>query len=195
MLTLSAKTLPRSFAALAALATLGACSTPLPPTITAAEFGTEQVAMGTYSSNSPTLIGEMPTTGTVNYTGRISSADYVGTGVSGIISMDVDFDASGMTGTISEVNYVENGQPDQTLGGTLALSGSVSGSGMSGTGSGQLSGVESGFTGRTNVNLTLDGQFRDDAGTADLITGTVDGTGRGDFDFDVDNGRFYASTD
>ncbi|MGH1331898.1 MAG: hypothetical protein ACRBBK_13520 [Paracoccaceae bacterium] len=38
----------------------------------------------------------------------------------------------------------------------------------------------------------LDGQFRDSAGTADLITGTVNGSGSGDFDFDVTDGSFYA---
>ncbi|MFT6451256.1 MAG: hypothetical protein ACJA06_000737 [Halocynthiibacter sp.] len=189
------KALLQSAAALAALGTLAGCATPLPPTITSTEFAAEKIDMVTQSAKPATLSINMPgpTAGTVNYQGRIAAADGANTGVSGALSMDIDFATSGMTGTISEVNYVENGLPDQTLGGTVSLKGSVSGSALSGSGSGTLTGVKSGFKGRSEVNLSLSGQFRDDRSVADLITGTANGSGRGDFDFDIDGGSFYAN--
>lgn len=196
MKTTLSKSLPRSFATFAALTILGACSTPLAPTITAAEFISEQTDMTTQAAKAASSLAQMPgvSAGTVTYTGRIGDADGSNTGVSGALSMDIDFATSGMTGSVSDLNYVDEGTPDQRLGGTVALTGSVSGTGLSGTGSGTLTAVESGFTGRSNVNLTLSGQFRNDASTADLITGSVSGSGSGDFDFNINSGSFYANS-
>ncbi|MGC8201609.1 hypothetical protein ACP2AV_02780 [Aliiroseovarius sp. PTFE2010] len=179
------------FACMAALAA-SAC-TPIPPSITAAEFASETDEMVRAADLSATALMDMPTSGVTTYAGTIAALGG-SESLMGSLTMDVDFATSDVTGSVTELNYVKNGTPDQTLGGSLTLTGEVSGTDLSANARGTLSGVQSGLRAKMNADIDLAGTFRNDTGTADLIYGTVDGEARGRFvDLDFNDGEFYAT--
>ena len=137
----------------------------------------------------------MPTTGAASYTGRVG-ADLTG-GSDGSVLADVSltatFSSGDVTGEIYNINvFDDSGAPDQKLKGKVPLSGNVLTNKMTASGSGKLTGVDSGFTGDSTASVILNGQFRTNTAPADTVTGTITGSGTGDFDFVLANGKFYA---
>lgn len=179
---------------------LAGCAKPIPPTFTATDVIDAQTTYNTLAALPPTAPAFMPTAGTGTYTGLIGG-DFTGPDVGGSflgdLTLDVDFAASSITGEAANINVIDNlGDPDQTLGGTLDVTGTVVSNFITADASGRLTGVADiegtnfSVTGKVDVELVLGGTFRTDTVAADTITGGVTGTGTGDFVFGVTNGEF-----
>lgn len=163
------------------------CAAPLPPSIDANDVVAAGVENARVAGLTDTVT--MPTTGSANYSGTIggifaSGADLDG-GFQGSIGMDVDFANSSLTGSVTELNLVSTaGAPSQLLTGTLDMTGSFTSAGaLTATASGDVGGVVSGFSGTSNLSVDLVGQFKDDTGTADAVSGTISGS-------DLSSGQF-----
>jgi hypothetical protein len=80
------------------------------------------------------------------------------------------------------------------MGGELDLSGNANDGIINASADGLLTRVDANKTDYANTTLLLDGSVRNDRFVGDAIAGTVTGSGRGSFDFDLDgNGTFYGS--
>ena len=100
--------------------------------------------------------------------------------------------AGTVSGDVTNINtFDDTGQPDQRLAGSLDINGTYTGTGMTATADGTLTGVDSGFEGDSVVLLTLNGVYRDNSGNL-VVTGDATGGGSGDFDVTLINGGFYA---
>lgn len=175
-----------------ALVLVAACASPKAPTLTRQD---KDDADARYEVlNALPATAAMPTMGTANYTGKFGgslSGDSDGE-LLGDISMEADFASSVLSGSVTNLNtYNDAGEPDQLLSGGLNVNGNFVGNAVTASATGTLTGVDSGFSGDTNVDIAMNGTFRDNTGTADVITGTAIGCGTGDFDICLDGG-FYA---
>lgn len=176
----------------AALLALTAC-TPIPPTITAEQFTAETAELDRTAALPVTALIDMPTSGLTTYSGTIAAIG-ASDSLMGTLTMDVDFASSGITGAVQDLNYVKDGTPDQTLGGSLALTGAVSGNGMTANATGTLTAVDYGLKTKMNADIDLTGSFRNDTGIADVIAGDVTGSASGRFvNVDFDGGDFYVT--
>ncbi|MGH1331897.1 MAG: hypothetical protein ACRBBK_13515 [Paracoccaceae bacterium] len=182
----------RSLALFSGLLGLAACSTPSAPSLSLAQFQTAKSDMQRAVTVGPSALNEIPSSGSVQYVGKLASSANVNNGMMGDLTMNVNFSSSNVNGSVRNLNYISEGVPAQTFGGALSLNGQVNGRFVNAYASGEISGVASGLTGYSDVDLALVGRFRNDQGTADLIAGTMTGTGRGDFDFDITQGTFFA---
>lgn len=181
--------------ALGALIVSG-CATAEPPTITAQEALNEELAFAATEALSATDPGAMPTSGTASYTGTAQGTFTPDSAVDGFIAdfaMTADFGGNTIDGTVSNMNSIENGNPDQLVGGTLDIDGSISGNAVSGMASGVITAVEDGFRGSADANFAFDGTFRNDTGVADAVSGTVTGRADGDFSVVIQEGTFYGT--
>jgi len=179
---------------------LAACAKPIPSTFTAADVITAQNTFNTLAALPATAPALIPTAGSATYAGLIGG-DFTGPDIGGSflgdLSLDVNFASSGITGEASNLNVIDNlGVPNQTLGGTLAVDGTVVSNFITATADGSLSGVSAiegtnfNVTGNVDVSLVLGGTIRTETVAADTITGGVTGTGTGDFAFGITNGDF-----
>ncbi|MFT6607690.1 MAG: hypothetical protein ACJA2X_002906 [Halocynthiibacter sp.] len=185
----------RSLVLFSGLLGLAACSTPSAPSLSLSQFQTAKSDMQRAPTVEATALNDMPSSGSVQYIGKLASSANVNNGMMGDLTMNVNFGSSNVSGNVKNLNYISEGTPSQTFGGTLSLNGQVNGRFVNANASGEISAVASGLTGHSNINLALVGRFRNDNSTADLISGTMTGTGRGDFDFDITQGTFFAAAD
>ena len=180
---------------MAALGLLAACAEPIPPTLDETDVIASKVRYLELDALPETAGADMPTTGTADYRGRLW-ADLEGDtdgSVLADLNLSATFDSGSISGRVHNINaFDEDGTPDQKLGGSIPLSGGIFGNDMTATGTGTLSGVDSGFEGDTRATVILGGTFRSNGGPADTITGDVSGYGRGDIDFTITDGEFYA---
>jgi len=182
---------------------LAACVKPIPPTFSATDVITSQTTYTTLAALPATSIAAMPIAGTGTYTGRIAGdltgGDVGGGSFLGDLTLAVDFASAGITGSAQNINIIDEfGVPNQTLGGTLGVTGAVAGNNMTAGASGSLSavavipGTSIGVSGSVDMSLLLGGAFRTNIVAADTITGGVTGIGTGDIAFGVTNGTFNA---
>ncbi|WP_238368188.1 hypothetical protein [Mesobacterium pallidum] len=188
-------TIIKSTISIGALGLLSACAEPIPPTFDETDVIASKVRYLALDGLPETATADMPTTGTADYKGRLS-ADIDGD-TDGSVLADLDlsatFDTGAISGRVHNINaFDSDGTPDQKLDGSIRLNGSVFGNDMSATGTGTLTGVDSGFEGDTRATVNLNGTFRSNTAAADTITGDVSGFGRGDIDFTITDGEFYA---
>ena len=189
----------RSLFILTTLTTLAACASPIPPSRSAADLTAAQAEFDRINA----LDTDIPApAGTASFAGEIGSALSIDGDPSGAflgeLNLMVDFDdtATGISGSISNITLYDDGDPDQDLGGSLAVAGGYDGA-LSATATGTLSAVGSdgGFSlkGEADVVLSMTGSLVDDAGT-DTLVGTFSGGGDGDFDIGVtSDAAFYAN--
>jgi len=180
-----------------AAGSLAACASPTPPTFTAADVASSQTTYDTFTALPSTSLASMPTAGVATFSGLIggdfTAASDADGGFIGDLDFTVDFASAQIAGTANNLNFVDDaGVPDQTLGGALTVSGTVTGNAMTATATGRLTGVYKGFSGSSNFNLGLAGVFHTKTTAADTVAGTVTGVGRGDYYAAVTNGEFYA---
>jgi len=171
---------------------LGACATPLPPTFTPTDVLTSNLTYSTTAALPATSIVSMPNASIGRFTGTLQG-DVSATGTMiGNLAMDVNFASGQINGTASQVNIIDSAKPrfDQTLRGTLNVTGVVIANGMTAAATGKLSGSYYGFSGSANFNLGLAGTFRTQNIAADTITGTASGTATGDVSVLMTNGTF-----
>ncbi|MFT4701692.1 MAG: hypothetical protein ACI9ND_003330 [Yoonia sp.] len=158
----------------------------------------------------PTPSADIPT-GAATYEGHIRS-DAIVNGeddfsVAGLLDLRVDMSASAarvgsgdVSGSISDINLFDdndNGYEDQKLDGDLDISGTVREGRLGATATGVLGAVLSDtlFEQTSTWSLDLDGDFVDDAESADVITGRISGgtTGGSTDEYDIlltGSGRF-----
>lgn len=180
--------------AISASMALGACASPKPPTMTAQDLTDSQSTFTTLNGLGATPTADMPS-GSATFNGKFGgevTGDSDGS-ILGDLTLNTNFDTSAVTGSVTNINaFDDNGDPDQLLSGSLDVNGNISGNGMTATAQGTLTGVDSGFAGDTNANVTMNGTFRNNTATADTVTGTAVGCASGDFDICMNNGQFYA---
>lgn len=178
-----------------ALSSLSACEA-VPPSISTADIATFNSETARTAALPVTSVAALPV-GTVTYFGEFASnADVEGIGdaMFGDLEMSVDFASQRIGGTLSNINLIEGGQPQQRMGGELDLSGIANDGIINASADGLLTRVDANKTDYANTTLLLDGSVRNDRFVGDAIAGTVTGSGRGSFDFDLDgNGTFYGS--
>ena len=174
---------------------LAGCASPTPPTITAADAEAAEAEA--------TRVSALPITSAINLpTGSATFEGKMGGGISGDIdgsilgdmSMSIQFDDNTISGSVSNINYIdEDGDPDQLLGGSLTIAGAETSGALSGTMKGTLSGVpdEAPIRGEASVNLSFDGNVVTDDSEGDSVYGTVTGSGDCDFEIYMDSGLFY----
>ncbi|PUB11490.1 hypothetical protein [Yoonia sediminilitoris] len=179
----------------AALALLGACATPNPPTVTSravdrAFDGALEIA------NLPIAqVDDLPT-GTVTYDGQIG-ADVEGDQLGSVLAdmtMIVGFASNDIKGDVTNINLIDqNGDPDQRFDGTLLISGIESNGNLDAGASGLISGVDgSGRAVESDLNLDLEGTVRNGMRDGDSVYGSVTGEARGDLDLTFD-GVFFGN--
>lgn len=179
------------------LATFGlaACEA-TPPTINAADIGAFNTETARFNALPVTSVADLPS-GTVTYTGEFASnADVEGPGdaILGDMTMTVAFATQGIDGTLNNINLIEDGQPQQLMGGELDIDGSVVNGVIDASASGTLTRVDANKTDYASTTLLLDGSVRNDQFVGDAVAGTVTGSGNGSFDFTLDGtGTFYGT--
>ena len=198
----------RVLACLAALPVLAACTyNPNPPTLTQEDVAAAADTQGFLESRPETSIAAMPTTGTANYTGRMS-ADLTGDSTGSIladVTLTTNYETASVTGGIGNINtFHTSGLPDQRLEGDVPLTGTVVGNKLTADGSGVLRRVDNNHEQFSRMSVDMQGQFRTNTAPADTVTGSVTGGGNGSgtgavgpdfgftFDFTLANGVFYA---
>lgn len=170
---------------------LGACATPLPPTLSAADVTARTASLDQYAA-APDASTGMPT-GKVSYVGTLASNPDDFEKVFGDLTLTADFDSDKITGNVKNMNYIEGNKPDQTLRGTLTINGTRTDELVNATARGTLSGAESGFKASGDFRLTLDGSFRSETTEWDSVAGSVNGKSTGGLlEVDVTDGVFYA---
>jgi hypothetical protein len=172
------------------LALVAACASPKPPTMTEADL---EDAGARHDVLEALPVAVLPATGSQTMSGHLGGAimgDVDGY-MLGDMTLTSDFGTDSVSGSVTNINvFDEDGIPDQLLDGSLGVTGGISGSGMTATASGTVSGVDHGFSGDSNVNLSLDGTYRQN-GAVIILTGDVTGGGTGDFDVTLVDGQFY----
>lgn len=174
---------------------ISGCETPTPPSISEQDVQDAITEFNRISALSQSSSAEVAArTGSAQFSGSAGGEFLAGSDVDGgflgDMSATIDFDAGTVSGTIDNVNTVEDEVPQQLLSGSLGVSGSISGTSLSATASGTLTGVDGGFKGDSTGTYTLSGNFQNDTGTADVVSGSMTGSGDGDFYVNVD-GDFY----
>jgi hypothetical protein len=135
---------------------------------------------GALSAGIPTTAAQMPTTGTVTYTGDITGdglgATAFGQIRSGIVSLSVDFAAKTITGSVSGIvaKGIGDNSPDISMSG-ITLTGAISGTGFTLTATGVAAGTE-------NVSIagasgTFGGTFSGPNAAEIAATGSMSGNG------------------
>lgn len=179
----------------------GTGSTVLPGGASAEEFDAIEATNQDYIAriNSGALTTTTPT-GTATMTGYIGVGGLGDTGdttAAGDLALNVDFDAGSVAGTADNFGLYSPDPADPTtsvkeggVNGTLTVTGTTSGSGMTANATGRLT---DGTT-PADVALDLTGSFYDDAGTT-LVHGDLTGTVADVSGSDVTDvtGNFYAT--
>lgn len=181
------------YPALAACLFLAACNTPSAPTINDRDIAR--------SLNEAARISRLPETraidlpfGSATYNGQVGAdlrGDLQGN-MLGDMSMNVDFLANRVQGSVSNINLIDrDGRPDQALGGDLAITGFEDQGDILAGAAGTITGVQDGGSAfSSDLNLTMQGSVRDDRGRGDAVFGEVTGTGTGDTNLGID-GVFF----
>lgn len=126
-----------------------------------------------------------------------TSGAYVGS-LYADLSMDVDFAGGAITGSIINVDLVDDAAGDvvQDLTGTLVLDGdqtdTLARAIVGATATGNLTGAGV-VTGTTTAVLVLAGSVRSDVTDADTVYGTMSGGMAGSFNLSLSGGQFYGT--
>ena len=177
------------------LATIAACASPNPPTVSAADVN-RAYAEANYIRGLPfTATNDLPT-GDATYRGKLGadvSGDLSGS-ILGDMTMAVAFDRNNVSGSVTNINLIDrDGRPDQRLDGSLGIDGFESSGRIDAFAAGELTAVdESGFLRDTDVLLVLDGDVYNDRGRGDAVFGSATGTGIGDLEVTFD-GVFFGT--
>lgn len=196
----------KTITSLGCILAVSACATATPPSFTASDvdkFTTDLSyvdGLGNASS--------MPTSGSASYSGLIGASISGEPGsLIGNINLNANFTASGGTvvGQIANMNILDfDGIDDQEMGGSVSLSGTITGTTLEATGQDTFTAVAEGTNVKLVSDVTINGQFKDDKATADAIVGgmSIDGTivlpfGQGEEDFSATTGGtdFYLLRD
>ncbi len=170
---------------------------PLPPTYSADDVTDAGALRDTIAMLPVTMPANTPP-GSASYSGNLYLDDVnidgaAGYGMLGAMAMVVDFTggAESVTGSVTNVNLLEGGVPQQTMLGSLEILGTESLGDITAMASGELEVRESDlpFSGSTEMMLSLNGGARGDFGNA--VYGSALGTGTGDFEVDVVSGTFF----
>ena len=182
---------------------LAGCAEPTPPSITVDDIAAAEAEFNRVSALPVIALADRPTS-TVSYSGKLSGPVIVdgesGYAIQGDLAMNVNFGlSSAVSGSLGNINLIDNGIPDQRLGGNLTLLGSTSGTTVSSTITGQIDAVgeDVPFRGTSDVRLNLSGDVRQDAGTATAIVGSWTGgsVSPDTDDFDISGtGGFFATS-
>ncbi len=173
---------------------LTACASAEPPTITSEEVFAERVEIARMNALSLTAPGDMPTRDSATFTGTADGIFTPNSAVDGFmadVTVTANFNDNTIDGSVTNMNAIEDGFPDQLVQGTLDIDGDIVGNAVSGTATGTITAVHEGFSGSADANFVFDGNFRNDTGTADAIAGTVRGRADGDFSVLIQEGGFY----
>ena len=184
---------PRLLTALAAGALLAGCGGPTPSTITDRDNSLALAEAARISRLPQTRISDLPT-GIATYNGKVGAdlrGDLQGS-LLGDMRMVVGFNTNSVGGTISNLNLIApSGRPDQALGGTLAINGFEDRGSMMANAGGRITGVQPGGSPfASDLNLSMQGNVRDDRFRGDTVFGAVTGQGVGDVNIGLD-GVFY----
>ncbi len=177
------------------LATVAACASPNPPTVSAADVN-RAYAEAAYIRGLPfTATGDLPA-GDTTYHGKLGadvSGDLSGS-ILGDMRMTVAFGRDEVGGSVTNINLIDrDGRPDQRLDGSLGIDGFESSGRIDAFAAGELTAVdESGFLRDTDVLLVLDGDVYNDRGRGDAVFGSATGSGTGDLNVGID-GVFFGT--
>lgn len=183
----------RLLPALAAGLVMAGCAAPTPASVTERDVS-RALADATRISRLPqTRIEDLPR-GSATYTGQIGAqvgGDLRGS-MLGDMTMVVGFDTNSVRGSVRNINLIDpSGRPDQLLGGTLDINGFEDRGDIRAAATGTITGVAAGGAGfQSDVNLTMQGDVRDDRFRGDTVFGTVTGQGTGDANLGFD-GVFF----
>lgn len=176
---------------------LAACEA-TPPTIT-----TDDIADFNESAEAALDLPQTPVTslpgGTVTYTGQFGS-DATVEGIDtfsmlGDMRMNVRFASQDVDGRIDNVNLIRDGAPQQLMGGSLAIDGSAINGNIDATAEGDLTREAAGKIEFASTELRLDGIVQTGLTPGDVVSGTVDGGGSGQFTFTLQDGTFYGTAE
>ena len=179
------------------VAGLAACDSPTPPSYSAQDVQNISNEADRVFELPDTAIGDLPS-GSVSYSGHAGgnvSGDADGS-VIGDMTMSVNFAGGGITGTIDNLNLIdEDDVPSQLLGGALTISGSQNAGVLTATATGNLDAVgDESVRGSSSVSLNLSGNVLTDVNDGDTVAGQLSGSGTGDFDINVYDGGFFGSS-
>lgn len=189
----------RVLAAVSAASLVAACDSPTPPTITPGDIAAAIAERNRVAALPATALADLPT-GSVRYDGNVYSNAIIdgeiGYSILGDMAMNVNFAGGGVSGVVDNINLIDNGVPDQLLGGDLRISGATANGGISAVANGRIDAVGSDlpFRGASDIRLNMTGTVRDD-GPGTAVYGNVTGGSIGDSDFDVTliGGTFFGT--
>ena len=185
------------------LAVLAACASPTPPSITTDDIDVAIAENDRIDALPDAAMAMLPTT-SASYTGNFGSDNLTidgdgGYGVLGDMVMTIDFGGSNdISGTVSNLNLIEDGVLDQLLGGELDISGTTAAGALAATADGTLDAVgdDLPFRGTTDVSFVMTGTTKED-GSDTAVSGTWTGgsTSLNDDFFVVGTGTFFGTED
>jgi hypothetical protein len=131
------------------------------------------------------------------YLDEVAINGATGYGMLGTMAMGIEFSGGpgSVTGTVTDVNLLRSGVPQQRMAGSLEILGTERRSVIAATATGELDvrGRTQPFSGSTEMALDLNGTTRGDFGHVVGVHGSAVGTGTGDFDVDVISGVFFGT--
>ncbi len=154
------------------------------PSVSQAEVRAFDQEVNRLAATDRTRPSQLPT-GQVSYSGSVGSNATIngqsGYGLLGDLNLNVDFaGAQQVTGSVTDINLLQNGVPQQQLGGALTVTGSQSFGSINADADGIVTRINpSGVTERSNLAIDLDGTVRDDIFAGDAVTGSATGFGDG----------------
>lgn len=182
--------------------TLSACAAATPPSITEADVTAAQAEEARISALPVATADQLPSA-QATYEGQLGGDVTIdgddGYAILGDISLTANFAGlAALTGTVDNINLIEDGTPTQLLGGELSVSGTNTATTFSATATGTLDAVgeDLPFRGEADVQLSIAGDYRVDTtatGSTTSLLGTWAGGSNGG-EFDVQgSGDVYAT--
>ena len=187
----------RVFSVLMALG-VAACAAPYPPTVTSQDIADFAITAAEFAEHPITPVSGLPS-GRVRYEGNFSGTvrvnDNNSYGLLGDLGLVANFYGGGVGGRLTDINLLEDGQPNQRLGGSMRISGTVDDGAISARAEGNLSAVGDLYPirGDADIALTLNGNVVTLPGDQSGVYGAVSGRSSpgGGFTLAFDDGQFF----
>lgn len=177
---------------------VAACAAPYPPTVTSDDIADFAITAADYAEHPITPLAAMPS-GRVRYEGQFSGTvrinDINRYGLLGDLGLVANFSGGGVGGRLTDINLLEDGLPNQRLGGSMRISGTVEDGTISARAEGNLSAVSDLYPirGDADIALTLNGNVvtlpEGQSGIYGLVTGQS--SPGGGYTLSVEDGQFY----
>jgi len=179
---------------------LAGCAAPYPPTVTSDDIAEFAITASEFAERPITPTAGLPS-GRVRYEGTFAGDVRInGTnryGLLGDLGLVANFSGGRVGGRLTDINLLEDGQPNQRLGGSMRINGTIDDGVIAARAEGNLSAVSDLYPvrGDADIALTLNGNVVSLPGGLTGVYGAVTGQSSpgGGFTLAVEEGQFFGT--